>query len=109
MVDLLFTEDREVLSDRGVIRTIYDPACGTGGMLTVAEDYLRELNPHGTLVPHGQDWKKGVCRALGWPPDNTGAVWQAILKRVGSYKDLEPELLGRVEELIDFVTDSGGA
>ncbi|MFE0916949.1 DUF3097 domain-containing protein [Streptomyces nigra] len=60
-------------------------------------------------VPHGQDWKKGVCRALGWPPDNTGAVWQAILKRVGSYKDLEPELLGRVEELIDFVTDSGGA
>ena len=55
-------------------------------------------------VPHGQDWKTGVCRALGWPPENTGAVWQAILKRVDSFKDLEPELLGRVEELIDFVT-----
>ncbi|MEU3476962.1 DUF3097 domain-containing protein [Streptomyces sp. NPDC033754] len=55
-------------------------------------------------VPRGQDWKTGVCRALGWPSDNTGAVWQAILKRVHSYKDLEPELLGRVEELIDFVT-----
>ncbi|MDL5201524.1 DUF3097 domain-containing protein [Streptomyces sp. ALI-76-A] len=54
-------------------------------------------------VPRGQDWKTGVCRALGWP-ENTGAVWQAILKRVGSYRDLEPELLGRVEELIDFVT-----
>jgi hypothetical protein len=54
-------------------------------------------------VPHGQDWKTGVCRALGWP-ENTGAVWQAILAKVGSYRDLEPELLGRVEELIDFVT-----
>ncbi|MFE3325068.1 DUF3097 domain-containing protein [Streptomyces sp. NPDC059176] len=54
-------------------------------------------------VPHGQDWKAGVCRELGWPP-NTGAAWQHILSRVTSYKDLEPALLGRVEELIDFVT-----
>lgn len=54
-------------------------------------------------VPRGQDWKTGVCRALGWPP-NTGAAWQHILSRVNSYKDLEPALLGRVEELIDFVT-----
>ncbi|OEV02714.1 DUF3097 domain-containing protein [Streptomyces oceani] len=54
-------------------------------------------------VPRGQDWKTGVCRALGWP-DNTGAAWQRLLGAVGSYKDLEPELLGRVEELIDFVT-----
>ena len=57
-------------------------------------------------VPHGQDWKTGVCRALGWP-DNTGAAWQHILSRVRSYRDLEPELLGRVEELIDFVTAAG--
>ncbi|MEW2631513.1 DUF3097 domain-containing protein [Streptomyces sp. NPDC048389] len=56
-------------------------------------------------VPRGQDWKTGVCRALGWP-DNTGAAWQHILSRVTSYKDLEPSLLGRVEELIDFVTVS---
>ncbi|MFD4141420.1 DUF3097 domain-containing protein [Streptomyces sp. NPDC058572] len=54
-------------------------------------------------VPRGQDWKTGVCRALGWP-QNTGAAWQHILSRVHSYKDLEPQLLGRVEELIDFVT-----
>ncbi|MFD7442201.1 DUF3097 domain-containing protein [Streptomyces sp. NPDC059909] len=54
-------------------------------------------------VPHGQDWKTGVCHALGWPP-NTGAAWQHILSRVTTYKDLEPALLGRVEELIDFVT-----
>ncbi|MCH6160230.1 DUF3097 domain-containing protein [Streptomyces marispadix] len=54
-------------------------------------------------VPHGQDWKTGVCRALGWP-ENTGAAWQRILGRVRDYRDLEPELLGRVEQLIDHVT-----
>ncbi|MFG3257951.1 DUF3097 domain-containing protein [Streptomyces sp. NPDC048172] len=54
-------------------------------------------------VPKGQDWKTGVCRALGWP-ENTGAAWKRILGSVSSYKDLEPALLGRVEELIDFVT-----
>ncbi|WP_030021997.1 DUF3097 domain-containing protein [Streptomyces monomycini] len=54
-------------------------------------------------VPRGQDWKTGVCRALGWP-ENTGAAWQRILGSVHSYRDLEPALLGRVEELIDFVT-----
>ncbi|MFC7305606.1 DUF3097 domain-containing protein [Streptomyces monticola] len=54
-------------------------------------------------IPRGQDWKTGVCRSLGWP-ENTGAAWQHILGRVSSYRDLEPELLGRVEELIDFVT-----
>ncbi|MFH8792648.1 DUF3097 domain-containing protein [Streptomyces sp. NPDC017941] len=54
-------------------------------------------------VPHGQDWKTGICRGLGWP-SNTGAAWQHILGSVHSYKDLEPALLGRVEELIDFVT-----
>ncbi|MET8221194.1 DUF3097 family protein, partial [Streptomyces hirsutus] len=48
--------------------------------------------------------KTGVCRALGWRVANTGEAWQHILGRVRSYKDLEPELLGRVEELIDFVT-----
>ena len=54
-------------------------------------------------IPHGHDWKTGVCRALSWR-ENTGAAWQRILSGVRSYKDLEPELLGRVEELIDFVT-----
>ncbi|MFE6891838.1 DUF3097 domain-containing protein [Streptomyces sp. NPDC057694] len=55
-------------------------------------------------IPHGQDWKTGVCRSLGWRVANTGEAWQHILSRVTSYKDLEPELLGKVEELIDFVT-----
>ena len=57
-------------------------------------------------VPPGQPWKEGVLRAIGWPP-NVPAAWQAILRSVTSYADLEPELLGRVEELIDFVTAPG--
>jgi hypothetical protein len=64
--------------------------------------------PAWPAVPRGQDWKAGVCRALGWP-DSTGAAWQRILSCVRSYRDLEPALLGRVEELIDFVTADGGA
>ena len=57
-------------------------------------------------VPRGQPWKEGVLRALGWPPE-VPAGWQRILRSVTSYADLEPELLGRVEELIDFVTGPG--
>jgi hypothetical protein len=57
-------------------------------------------------VPRGTSWKEGVLRALGWGTD-TGAAWRRILAAVGSYADLEPELLGRVEELIDFVTAPG--
>ncbi|SEG86219.1 Protein of unknown function [Actinacidiphila yanglinensis] len=55
-------------------------------------------------VPRGEDWKTGVCRALGWSAMSTGEAWQRILASVASYKDLEPELLGAVEHLIDFVT-----
>jgi Protein of unknown function (DUF3097) len=54
-------------------------------------------------VPRGQPWKEGVCRALGWPVD-TAAAWRRILGGIDSYADLEPSLLGRVEEVIDFVT-----
>jgi hypothetical protein len=58
-------------------------------------------------VPPGQPWKEGVVRALGWPPD-TAAAWKRILGSVHGYTDIAPELLGRVEELIDFVTAPGG-
>ncbi|BFV59364.1 DUF3097 domain-containing protein [Kitasatospora sp. CMC57] len=54
-------------------------------------------------VPRGEEWKLGVCRRLGWPED-TPAAWKRILASVDSYRDLDPALLGRVEELIDFVT-----
>ncbi|MBS2537076.1 DUF3097 domain-containing protein [Catenulispora sp. NF23] len=57
-------------------------------------------------VPHGRPWKEGVCEALGWPV-NTPAAWKRILRSVRDFRDLEPELLGRVEELIDFVTSPG--
>ncbi|MGH3197685.1 MAG: DUF3097 domain-containing protein [Streptosporangiaceae bacterium] len=59
-------------------------------------------------VPRGQPWKEGVLRAIGWPPEAPSA-WPRILRSVTSYADLEPELLGRVEELIDFVTMPGSA
>jgi hypothetical protein len=57
-------------------------------------------------VPRGQPWKEGVLAAIGWP-ENTAAGWQRILRSVRSFTDLEPEFLGRVEELIDFVTAPG--
>jgi hypothetical protein len=53
-------------------------------------------------VPRGLPWKDGVCAALGWGEPADG--WRRVRAAVRSYADLEPELLGRVEELIDFVT-----
>lgn len=64
------------------------------------------------VVPRGQDWKTGVLRGLGWPhgtKEATGLGWKRLLSHVGSYADLEPALLGRVEELIDFLTAEDGA
>ena len=55
MVDLLFTEDGDALTEPGVIKTLYDPACGTGGMLSVAEDYLRDMAPDAKLIVFGQE------------------------------------------------------
>ena len=58
-------------------------------------------------VPRGIEFKVGVCRALGWPARDQADLaraWKRILGSVTSYRDLEPSLLGRVEELIDFVT-----
>jgi Protein of unknown function (DUF3097) len=59
------------------------------------------------VIPKGTDWKKGVCRALGWPAAHqadTARAWQRIRGRVRDWNDLDPALIGRVEELIDFVT-----
>jgi type I restriction enzyme M protein len=55
MVNLLFADDSEALTKKGVIRTLYDPAAGTGGMLSVGENHLRELNPSATLKVFGQE------------------------------------------------------
>jgi len=62
-------------------------------------------------VPRSIEWKKGVCQHLGWPHRDQADIaraWQHILSRVNSFDDLEPALLGRVEELIDFVTTPQG-
>ena len=58
-------------------------------------------------VPRGVPWKEGVLSALGWPGD-TAAAWRRILRSARSYTDLEPALLGTVEQLIDFVTGPDG-
>ena len=62
-------------------------------------------------VPRGTSWKHGVCAALGWPHADQADIaqaWRRILGSVRDYRDLEPALLGRVEELIDFVTTGTG-
>jgi type I restriction enzyme M protein len=66
MVNLLFIDDADVLTKPGIVKTLCDPACGTGGMLSVAEDHLRALNPHARLEVFGQELNAetyAVCRS----------------------------------------------
>ncbi|WP_287322154.1 class I SAM-dependent DNA methyltransferase [Mesorhizobium sp.] len=66
MVNLLFVEDDDILSKPGVVRTIYDPAAGTGGMLSVAGEYLVEHNEKASLVMYGQELNPesyAICKA----------------------------------------------
>ncbi len=59
------------------------------------------------LIPRAIEWKHGICEALGWPHETQADIaraWKRILGQVRSFADLEPHLLGRVEQLIDFVT-----
>jgi type I restriction enzyme M protein len=55
MVNILFISDTNILRGDGIIKTLYDPACGTGGMMSVAEEYLKELNPDARLELFGQE------------------------------------------------------
>lgn len=55
MVNILFLDDREVLTKKGIVRTLYDVCAGTGGMLSVAQEYLNELNPDARLEVFGQE------------------------------------------------------
>ncbi len=66
MVNLLFIEDDDALTRSGVVRTIYDPTAGTGGMLSVADAYLSEANPNARLIMYGQelnDESYAICKA----------------------------------------------
>ncbi len=55
MVNVLFNEDSDTLTKEGIVKTMYDPACGTGGMLSVAEQHLNELNSKAELKVFGQE------------------------------------------------------
>lgn len=66
MVNLIFIEDDDILSKPGVVRTIYDPTAGTGGMLSVAGEYLAEHNPKARLTVSGQELNPesyAICKA----------------------------------------------
>jgi len=65
MVNLLFLPDSRVLTTKGIVKTLCDPACGTGGMLSVAEEYVRELNPDARLTVFGQDYNSQAYAICG--------------------------------------------
>lgn len=66
MVNILFHDDDKALSSEHVAKSVYDPACGTGGMLSVAESYLKKINAGAELIPFGQelnDQTFAICKA----------------------------------------------
>lgn len=66
MVNVLFLNDREILTRKGIVKTLYDVCAGTGGMLSVAEEYLRELNPDARLEVFGQELNSesyAICKS----------------------------------------------
>lgn len=66
MVDVLFAGDTTELRDKHIVRSVYDPTAGTGGMLSVAEDHLREMNPNAQLTLAGQEINPqsyAICKA----------------------------------------------
>jgi type I restriction enzyme M protein len=66
MVNLLFIEDDQALTKPGVVRSLYDPTAGTGGMLSVADEHLASLNPDARLVMYGQELNPesyAICKA----------------------------------------------
>nr|WP_299202838.1 class I SAM-dependent DNA methyltransferase [uncultured Brumimicrobium sp.] len=90
MVNLLFMDDRDALTKKGVVKTIFDCCAGTGGMLSVAEEYLQELNPDARLELFGQELNPesyAICKSdmliKGQNPSN--------IKRANSLKRKESE------------------
>ena len=66
MVNLLFIEDDDALTKPGIVRSLYDPTAGTGGMLSVGEEHLAALNPDARLVMYGQELNPesyAICKA----------------------------------------------
>ncbi|MGA1871993.1 MAG: HsdM family class I SAM-dependent methyltransferase, partial [bacterium] len=66
MVNILFNSDRDILTKAGIVKTLYDPACGTGGMLSIGETYLNDFNPNAKLEVFGQEINPesyAICKA----------------------------------------------
>jgi len=79
MVNLLFSQDREALEKNHIIRTVFDPACGSGGMLTIAKEHiLKEINPNATIILFGQEIN-----------DETFAISKSDMLIKGEDKDAE--------------------
>lgn len=92
LVDLIYDEDTNALRERGTVRSIYDPTVGTGGMLTVADEHLHELNPGASTALFGQEINPrtyAICKAdlliKGQDPTN---VRQGDTLVVDRFKDL---------------------
>lgn len=89
MVNLLFMNDREILTQKGIVKTIFDCCAGTGGMLSVAEEYLQELNPDARLEVFGQELNPesyAICKSdmliKGQNPSNI-AKGNSLLRKDG--------------------------
>lgn len=90
MVNLLFMDDRDILTQKGIVKTIFDCCAGTGGMLSVAEEYLNELNPDARLEVFGQEINPesyAICKSdmliKGQNPSN--------IKRANSLRRIDSE------------------
>lgn len=77
MVNLLFLNDKDILTQAGIVKTVYDCACGTGGMLSISDEYVRELNKDAKLELFGQELNGesyAICKSemllKGQKPDN---------------------------------------
>jgi hypothetical protein len=112
LVDHLVPDSKESRIAEGVMRS----SGAAGNVLIVGHPYVdvwQAIRPavlgieQWPVIPRGVDWKTGILTAFGWPhstKEDIGLGWQKLLGAVRSYADLEPSLLGRVEEVIDFLT-----
>lgn len=127
MVNLLFIEDDEALAKPGIVRSLHDPAAGTGGMLSVAGEHLAAHTPHARLVMYGQDLNPesyAICTHVWFVSNRKRAArkgkvqlidasefWQKMRKSLGSKrKELSPahiDDITRIFGAFDEVTRDG--
>jgi Protein of unknown function (DUF3097) len=115
LVDHLVAGSKEARIARQVEQAVRRSSCGPHTLIVGHPfiDIWQAVKPdrlgiaEWPSIPLGVDWKHGVCRALGWPHAQQADIaraWKRIRGRVRDWNDLEPALIGRVEQLIDFVT-----